>query len=81
MNDPKNENPRTGQGHEWSGKADSKVNDDNQKDKSSLHTPGLICVHISHDEWCNQLTHGGECNCNPDVDLRRFPNVPEWVNL
>jgi hypothetical protein len=31
-------------------------------------TPGVYILHIYHDPWCN-FHHGGECNCNPDLEL------------
>lgn len=35
--------------------------------------PGIHVARILHDDWCDQLTGRGPCNCNPEV---RLPPTP-----
>ncbi len=37
-------------------------------------TPGLIQVLVEHDSWC-AVFHGGTCNCDPTVTMRRDGDV------
>ncbi len=34
-------------------------------------TPDVYVLHIHHDIWCN-FSHGGECNCNPDLEIQQI---------
>lgn len=29
--------------------------------------PGMHHIKVAHDDWCEKLKSGGECNCNPEV--------------
>lgn len=31
--------------------------------------PGVIHAIVQHDDWCS-IFKGGQCDCNPDVELR-----------
>ncbi len=43
------------------------------QDKST--TPDLYVVDVYHDDWC--AVHRGQyCNCDPDVELRRYSGDP-----
>lgn len=33
---------------------------------------GVHEVKVYHDSWCS-IFRGGECDCNPDVDMSSFP--------
>lgn len=37
---------------------------------------GLNDLTIAHDNWCH-IYRGGDCNCDPDVELRRGVSVDE----
>lgn len=37
--------------------------------------PGVFIINCQHDNWCNLLRYGGECNCDSDIivkDSERF---------
>jgi hypothetical protein len=34
--------------------------------------PGIHHVNVFHDDYCQVFT-GGECNCNPDVQMTKPP--------
>ncbi len=38
--------------------------------KGKLTKGALTHVDIAHDDWCALLTHGGPCDCNPEIRLR-----------
>lgn len=38
--------------------------------------PGLIELNIAHDDWCALLHGKGDCNCEPDVSVRKDHRTP-----
>ena len=41
------------------------------KENKLPSTPGVYVLHIHHDPRCN-FFQGGECNCNPDLEIQQI---------
>jgi len=35
------------------------------------YLPDIYDVFFAHDDWCNFLNRRGECNCNPDMTIKK----------
>jgi len=37
--------------------------------------PNFCNVTIAHDDWCKFLSDAGECNCDPDIVVKKIGGV------
>jgi hypothetical protein len=48
-------------------------------DLSLIRAAELVVVDIYHDSWCG-VYRGQYCNCDPDIELRRYDGVDPLRN-
>lgn len=41
------------------------------------YPPDLYAVVVAHDDWCAYLNRKEECNCDPDITVKKIGGVDE----